>query len=74
MITCLFSPLLKSSNILLTILICVTNADHWCFAANLRIGIYNEEIFFNRLLGNGWSDLDDFFQISIPMDCRKNYP
>ena len=23
-------------------------------------GIYNREMVFNRLLGNGWSDLDDF--------------
>ena len=29
--------------------------------ANLRIGIYNGEIVFNILLGNGWSDLDDLF-------------
>ena len=32
-----------------------------CLAAHLRIGIYNGEMVFNRLLGNGWSDLDDFF-------------
>ena len=30
---------------------------HPCSAANLRIGIYNGEMVFNRLLGNGWSDL-----------------
>ena len=30
-------------------------------AANLRICIYNGEIVFNILLGNGWSDLDDLF-------------
>ena len=29
--------------------------------ANLRISIFNGEMVFNRLLGNGWSDLDDFF-------------
>ena len=34
---------------------------HWCLAANLRIGIYNGGMVFNILLGNGWSDLDDFF-------------
>ena len=33
---------------------------HWCLAVNLRIGIYNGEMVFNRLFGNGWSDLDDF--------------
>ena len=32
-----------------------------CQAANLRMGIYNGEMVFNRLLGNSWSDLDDFF-------------
>ena len=61
MITCLFSPLLKSSNILLTVLVFVTLANHSCLAANLWIGIYNGEMVFNRLLGIGWSDLDDFF-------------
>ena len=49
---------------------------HWCLAANLRIGIYNGGMVFNRLLGNGWSDLDDFFgrphEISIPMKCWKD--
>ena len=40
--------------------------DHWCLAANLRIGIYNGEMFFNRLLDNSWSDLDDVFR-QIPM-------
>ena len=40
--------------------------DHWCLAANLRIGIYNGEMFFNRLLDNSWSDLDDVFR-HIPM-------
>ena len=34
---------------------------HWCLTANLMIGIYNGEMVFNRLLGNVWSDLDDFF-------------
>ena len=33
---------------------------------------------FNRLLGNGWSDLDDFLgnphEILIPMKCWKNQP
>ena len=40
---------------------------------NLRIGIFNEEMLFNRLLGNGWPDLDDFsadpHEISISMKC-----
>ena len=44
---------------------------HWCLAANLRIDIYNGEMVFNRLLGNGWSDLDDLsgrpHEISIPI-------
>ena len=40
--------------------------DHWCLAANLRIGIYNGEMFFNRLLDNSWLDLDDVFR-QIPM-------
>ena len=35
--------------------------EHWCLAANLKIGIYNVEMVCNRLLGNGWSDFDDFF-------------
>ena len=37
------------------------DSSHWCLVSNLKIGIYNGEMFFNRLLGNGWSDLDDFF-------------
>ena len=45
---------------------------------NLRIGIYNGEMVFNRLLGNGWSNLDDFFgrshEILIPMKWWKNQP
>ena len=45
---------------------------------NLRIGIYNREMVFNRLLGNGWSNLDDFFgrshEILIPMKWWKNQP
>ena len=37
-----------------------TIPTHWCLAVYLRIGIYNGEMGFNRLLGlNGWSDLDD---------------
>ena len=36
-------------------------ALHWCLAANLRNGIFNGEMVFNRLLGNCWSDFDDFF-------------
>ena len=39
----------------------VCAGGHWCSAANLRIGIYNGEMVFNRFLGNSWSDLDDFF-------------
>ena len=35
--------------------------QHWCLAANLRIGIYNGEMVFDKLLGNGWSELDEFF-------------
>ena len=31
-----------------------------CLATNLRIGIFNLEMLFNKLLGNGWPDLDDF--------------
>ena len=38
----------------------VGNITHWCLAANSRIGIYNGEMVFNRLLDIGWSDLDDF--------------
>ena len=34
---------------------------HWCLAVKLRIGNYNGEMVFNRLLGNGWLDLDDLF-------------
>ena len=37
---------------------------HWCLAVNLRIGIYNGEMAFNRLFDDGWSDLDDFFRIA----------
>ena len=41
------------------------NAGHlyhyWCLATNFRIGFYNGEMIFNRALGNGWLDLDDFF-------------
>ena len=44
-------------------------AYHWCLAANLRIGIYNWEMVFNRLLGNGWLDLDDFLG-RPPMEFR----
>ena len=29
--------------------------------ANLRIGIYNGEMVFNGLIGNGWWELDDLF-------------
>ena len=33
---------------------------------NLRIGIYNREMVFNRLLGNGWPDLyDSFWHTSV---------
>ena len=35
---------------------------HPCLDSNLRIGIYNGEMFFNRSLGNGWWDLGDFWQ------------
>ena len=31
-----------------------------CLTVNLMIGTYNGEMVFNRLLGNGWSILDDF--------------
>ena len=39
-----------------------TALPHRCCAANLRIVIFNGELVFDRLLGNGWSDLDDFFR------------
>ena len=35
--------------------------EHYCWAWNLWIGIYNGKMVFNRKLGNGWSDLDDLF-------------
>ena len=47
---------------------------------SFRIFITNHLFYkvFNRLLGNGWSDLDDFFcrphEILIPIKCRKNHP
>ena len=36
-------------------------SGHTRVSRDLRIVIYNWEMVFNRLLGNGWSDLDDFF-------------
>ena len=45
---------------------------HWCLAANLRIGFYNGEMVFNRLLGIGWSDLDDFFGRPMKFWLRWN--
>ena len=42
--------------------LCETNTcNHWWCATNLRTAIFNREMVFNRLLGNGWSDLDDFY-------------
>ena len=53
-------------------------ALHWCLAANIRIDIYNGEIVFNRLPGNGWSDIDDFFGRPPwnfdSIKCWKNQP
>ena len=39
----------------------IKTRGRWCLEANLRIGMFNGELVFNRLPGNGWSDLDDFF-------------
>ena len=38
---------------------------------NLRIGIDNGEMVFNRLLVNGWSDLDDFFGRPHELSVKK---
>ena len=58
------------------LLVCIAlEPKHPCLAANLRIGIYNGEMVFNRLLGNGWSDLAVFsanpHEISIPIKMLK---
>ena len=36
--------------------------QHWCLAANLKIGIYNGEIIFNRLLRRCALSISDFQQ------------
>ena len=42
--------------------LCETNTcNHWWCATNLRTAIFNRKMVFNRLLGNGWSDLGDFY-------------
>ena len=46
-----------------------------CLATNLKIVIFNGEMVFNRLLGNGLSKLNDFFGrppwISSSMKCAQ---
>ena len=56
--------------IAVSIVFIVLNLTHCCKAWNLRIGIYNGKMVFNRKLGNGWSDLDDFFGHEI-LTLRK---